>query len=109
MLRRWLEKDPTRRLHDIADARIEIDEALGAPTMVAAASPSQSRQSNWIAWSSGAVVFAMLAGWTAWKLAGSRRQPVERTVMRFVIQPSAAAPIVGGYGGYSISPDGREL
>src|SRR4029450_69155 len=32
LLRRCLEKDPKRRLHDIADARIEIDEALGGKT-----------------------------------------------------------------------------
>jgi serine/threonine protein kinase/Tfp pilus assembly protein PilF len=32
LLRRCLEKDPSRRLHDAADARIEIDEALsGSP------------------------------------------------------------------------------
>jgi len=30
LLRRCLEKDPKRRLHDIADARIEIDDALTA-------------------------------------------------------------------------------
>ena len=31
LLRRCLHKDPRQRLHDIADARIEIDEALAAP------------------------------------------------------------------------------
>jgi serine/threonine protein kinase len=31
MLRRTLEKDPRRRLHDIADARIEIEDALSTP------------------------------------------------------------------------------
>ena len=31
LLRRCLEKDRRRRLHDIADARIEIDDALGDP------------------------------------------------------------------------------
>jgi serine/threonine-protein kinase len=37
MLQRCLEKDPNRRLHDIADARIEIDDALVAPVRPAAA------------------------------------------------------------------------
>jgi serine/threonine protein kinase len=32
LLRRCLEKDPRRRLHDIADARIELDEALTNPS-----------------------------------------------------------------------------
>jgi serine/threonine protein kinase/Tol biopolymer transport system component len=31
LVRRCLEKDPRRRLHDISDARIEIEEALQAP------------------------------------------------------------------------------
>ena len=34
LLRRCLEKDPDRRLHDIADARLEIDEALQQPVGV---------------------------------------------------------------------------
>ncbi len=32
LIRRCLQKDPTTRLHDIADARIEIDDALSSPT-----------------------------------------------------------------------------
>jgi eukaryotic-like serine/threonine-protein kinase len=38
LLRRCLEKDPHHRLHDIADARIEIDDALAAKDLVAQAS-----------------------------------------------------------------------
>ena len=33
LLRRCLQKDPVRRLHDIADARIEIQEAVAEPDM----------------------------------------------------------------------------
>ena len=33
LLRRCLEKDPRRRLHDVADARLEIDDAIAAPAM----------------------------------------------------------------------------
>ena len=36
LLERCLRKDPRRRLHDIADARLEIDEALGMPEDAAA-------------------------------------------------------------------------
>jgi serine/threonine protein kinase len=42
LLRRCLERDRNRRLHDIADARIEIDEAQPepeAPGMIAAPKP----------------------------------------------------------------------
>ena len=37
LLRRCLEKDPRRRLHDVADARLEIDDAIAAPAMDAPA------------------------------------------------------------------------
>ncbi|HKF44384.1 MAG TPA: protein kinase [Thermoanaerobaculia bacterium] len=37
LLRRCLQKDPKRRLHDIADARIEIEEALASPAQAPAA------------------------------------------------------------------------
>jgi Tol biopolymer transport system component len=39
LLRRCLEKDPRRRLHDMADARIEIEDALRAPD---SASPTRT-------------------------------------------------------------------
>ena len=37
LLRRCLEKDRKRRLADIADARLEIDDALAAPSVDASA------------------------------------------------------------------------
>ncbi len=40
LLRRCLQKDPRRRLHDIADARLEIEEALAAPQETASAGVS---------------------------------------------------------------------
>src|SRR5207248_5419443 len=36
LLRRCLEKDPQRRLHDIADAKLDIEEALGGETTIPA-------------------------------------------------------------------------
>ena len=39
LLRRSLQKDRKVRLHDIADARIEIDDARSAPLMSTAAAP----------------------------------------------------------------------
>jgi hypothetical protein len=39
LLRRCLRKDRNRRLHDVADARIELEEALAEPAAVAGPSP----------------------------------------------------------------------
>jgi serine/threonine-protein kinase len=45
LLRRCLKKDPADRLHDIADARLEIDEAWHEPAVVAlVAPPARSRE-----------------------------------------------------------------
>jgi tRNA A-37 threonylcarbamoyl transferase component Bud32 len=51
LLRRCFQKDPKRRLHDIADARIEIEEAQAAgpesPAGIAAAAPAPWRKLLW--------------------------------------------------------------
>ena len=53
LLRRCLQKDPARRLHDIADARIEIEEALAEPVGQRAAARAWKRP---LSWAVGAVV-----------------------------------------------------
>jgi eukaryotic-like serine/threonine-protein kinase len=49
LLKRCLEKNPRQRLHDIADARIEIDHELQQPSVDDAPTQSQ-RRSRWSAW-----------------------------------------------------------
>ena len=46
LLRRCLQKDRNRRIHDIADARIEIEDAINEPQQPAAAAPSTRPQSR---------------------------------------------------------------
>ena len=46
LLRRCLQKDPARRQHDIADVRIEIEDAL-APVRQHAGGPSRKRRASW--------------------------------------------------------------
>ena len=46
LLRRCLEKETRRRLHDIADARLDVDDALAGLSDVAAASAPSVRQVN---------------------------------------------------------------
>ena len=53
LLRRCLQKDPARRQHDIADARIEIEEALAEPVGQRAAARAWKRP---LSWAVGAVV-----------------------------------------------------
>ncbi len=76
LLQRCLEKDPKRRLHDIADARIEIDEALTTPSVDARAAIVPSAQSaRWrralpwaVAFGAAAIAAAaVLAPWAPWQ------------------------------------------
>jgi serine/threonine protein kinase len=83
LLRRCLKKDPHQRLHDIADARIEIDDALagGADTAVPPVVASTGRGSRWLPW-----IIAATAVAVAWAV--SPLDDEERAL-------SAAAIVVG--------------
>ena len=115
LLQRCLEKDPKRRLHDIADARIELDEALTTPSPETApvASPtivrptSQSRRIA--AFATVALVAASLAAIAVW-LATRPILPLPR-VSRFTITPSseAALTISGTDRDLAITPDGTRI
>ena len=58
LLRRCLQKDQARRLHDIADARIEIEEALAEPVEQRATARAWKRP---LSWAVGAVVVVGIA------------------------------------------------
>jgi serine/threonine-protein kinase len=63
LLRRCLQKDPDRRLHDIADARIEIEEALAEPAAESApvsAGKPRFRQAAPLSGLAGLVLGALL-------------------------------------------------
>ncbi len=71
LLRRCLERNPKNRLHDIADARIVLDEALTGPTGDAPAGPQSPtpgarsplrRALPWVAGLAIGVLFSGLAG-----------------------------------------------
>jgi len=47
LLRRCLQKDSQRRLHDIADARLEIEEILAEPVALSPPRPGASPQPSW--------------------------------------------------------------
>ena len=56
LLRRCLEKDPSRRLDSAAGARLEIDDALKGPRTDADVVPSATRNRERLAWTALAVV-----------------------------------------------------
>jgi eukaryotic-like serine/threonine-protein kinase len=80
LLRRCLEKDPRQRLHDIADARIELEEAVGGggEETGIAESPARTGIGSRIAWAIAGVVLGAVA--TALVL--SNRRPPEAGLHR---------------------------
>ena len=111
LLRRCLEKDHKRRLRDIGEALIQIEEAVAAPrvepTVTAlGAQPIGLRQA--LPWVAGFVVGAVVAGVAVWSL----MRPGPRAVTRFEIRAqqdlsffstATRSRVV------AMSPDGRQI
>jgi Tol biopolymer transport system component len=101
-LRRCLDKDPNRRLHDIADARIEIDDVQSGresePDGPVAAAPAASRLR--LAWAMAVLTTLIAVAAGAWGLRGSPPLPEVRLE---VTTPPGRNPSV------AISPDGRTI
>ena len=105
LLRRCLEKDRTGRLHDIADARLEIADAMGRVdpdvTAIAPARPGR-RTGERLAWIGALTVLALAlaASWTQ-----AFRPSVAAAEMRLdIATPPTTAPQ-----SLALSPDGRTI
>jgi len=111
LLRRCLEKDADRRLRDIADVKLEIDEAFAAPesteSVERGAAPARGRLRLWQAIAATAILSAAALGFLLWR-AG--------TLPPRVIRATIAAPPGTSFdlemsnpGLVAVSPDGRRL
>jgi serine/threonine protein kinase len=100
LVRRCLEKDPKRRLRDVGDARILLEEV---PAEVA---PDQ-RGTFW--WKIAAAVAVVLAALGGWAVSHFRQPPADERVLRFQIEPPEGAEFSYGTNtaGIALSPDGR--
>jgi tRNA A-37 threonylcarbamoyl transferase component Bud32 len=94
LVRSCLAKDPAKRLRDIGDARLLLEDQ---PT----AAPVQ--KSTWLAWTAAAIASLLAAGavWAPWRTTTPAPEPV-----RFHITTDVALPASGAS---AISPDGRHL
>ncbi|HSF17430.1 MAG TPA: protein kinase, partial [Vicinamibacteria bacterium] len=103
LMKKCLEKDPDRRVHDIADAGLELEESLSAPP--AAETHLQSR--TLVLAIAGAAIAGALASFLL-----VRPTPPPRAVQRFSINlPPGDEFLVGGIEGplVAISPDGSDV
>lgn len=114
LLHRCLQKDPQRRLHDIADARLDIEEVTVAPAsgISATAIPAAVAESSWwrhrMLWT-GVLAGAVLAGLVVWKLK-SGPVPVPGPVMRFAATLPQTQQLAGtDFPSVALSPTGTHL
>jgi eukaryotic-like serine/threonine-protein kinase len=86
LLARCLRKDPAKRLHSIADVRIDLDEiAAGDPDDAGREIAPRARRSWWAPALSGAVLGAAIAGVLMFARTPAPSSPVEPKVLRFAI------------------------
>ncbi len=118
LLRRCLEKDPKRRLPDIADARLEIDEAETTPSNAndAGATVSSSiarvRTRERVGWIiAAACLTGVVATWAFNRAASGDRTPANIPSYSTSIVLPAGVRLWSGNppGRFVLSPDGRRL
>jgi eukaryotic-like serine/threonine-protein kinase len=109
LLQRCLEKDSKRRLRDIGDARIELEDAKGAPAgHVAREDPTAVTRRTAIAALAGAAAGAAATG--AFAIGRYRNDATPRALTRFAIPfPGSNVITVGFNKRIAISPDGTYL
>jgi hypothetical protein len=102
LLKRCLEKDPSRRLRDVGDAAIEIQDALSAREEAPASIPATAGRPSVWPWVAGLAVAALAGAAAAIGLWPHATPPGPVRRMLAVTGPAGARRIV-------ISPDGRWL
>jgi Tol biopolymer transport system component len=105
VLRRCLEKDPRRRLHDIVDARLDLEDAVQPPASIEGAVPAARKGLGWaVTLAAGLIVGAVVI--TMLIVARRNSSPVTPEVIRLSVVPPenwAMAPQ------FAISPDGKQV
>jgi serine/threonine protein kinase len=114
LLRRCLQKDMKHRLHDIADARIEISDTSDQTTTAA-----PTRTSRWRLWTASISVLvsgALIGGVILWRVKTPRSvqegllaAPAARFAVMLPSDESAAVVRPNEGAALAISPDGRYL
>ncbi len=103
LLRRCLARDPRNRLHDVADARLELSEETRA---AADEHPTpDARPARWRAVAAGAALL-IVGGLVGVATRGPRAVPAASPAVRFTVVPPGAG---GRIKTLSLSQDGRRL
>ncbi len=116
LLRRCLQKDPARRLRDVGDARLEIEEirAEGSGARVPAAprdeaAPSGRRASPFL-WGISGLLAGALVAFVGFRLSGRGREATSsRPIRAVLLLPEGLQPRFGFQPNVVLSPDGSTV
>jgi serine/threonine protein kinase/Tol biopolymer transport system component len=122
LLRRCLQKDSQRRLRDIGDARIEIEEALAAPKVAAptqagvpVSAITQRKSRELLAWAIAAIAI-VIAALVLGAFAYFRNVPQDAKTIRFFVSPPETWTLTRQLGLFgsppdplAVSPDGHRI
>jgi Tol biopolymer transport system component len=103
LLQRCLAKQPARRLHDVADARLELDDAIAPSGVRSVKSSRWAARAGWVAAAFSIAIFAL--GAVIWTRTDSGTGRAYRAEMLMPAGFEAAGPP----GRFALSPDGRHL
>jgi len=115
LLRRCLERNLKNRLHDIADARLELMSAIdGSPEVAVSSAPAPRRGGFWLGWGLAGVAL-LVAGVLGVFLSRQRQREVAETqqIFRFHFVPPKAERLAvsdeANMRAFAVSPDGSQL
>ncbi len=114
LLRRCLERNPKNRLHDIADARLVLEEVASGKSEearpaaeFAAGAARRSGALRWLPWIAAFVGVAVgVAGWSRSQRSSPAAGAPAPPITRFVVPPPGPGEILGYP---ALSPDGRTM
>jgi eukaryotic-like serine/threonine-protein kinase len=106
LLRRCLSKDPAERLHDIADARLEIADAMSVPASGVDRKPAIARSNTRWVWGALTTAVAIVGATVWWALARETGPAPSAPPVEFGVRfPDNYFPS----NGLAVSPDGRHI
>jgi eukaryotic-like serine/threonine-protein kinase len=112
LIRRCLRKDPRRRLHDIADARIELEEAQEEPAGTAEALPAPAGLRRWrggALWALAGLLAGALIAIFVRNPGSAPTHPTQPTVRASLTLAGGPAPVASAIPSVTVSPDGRTV
>ena len=112
LIRRCLRKDPRRRLHDIADARVELEEAQEETTGGAEVLPMPIGLRRWrgrVLWALGGLLVGALLAILVKGLGSVPAPPASPIVRASLTLTGSPVPLNTAVPSVTVSPDGRTV